>query len=240
MNEERNVPMTRSEKLSNFWYYHKWHTIVALFVVITLIICSFQMCTKESYDVHIMYAGTYEFKRTSSSGDLPPYANAISSLKMVTDDYNGNGEVTLDFLDLYLMTMKEMQEAGSKDGVELNYALINNNRETFKNNLMYSEFYVCLISVSLYEEYKTVSDVKVFKPLAEYVNGDGAGLSFYSEEAVYLSSSKLSGLPEFANLPSDTLVCLRIKSAIASHFNKEENERIYKNSEDVIRNILNP
>jgi hypothetical protein len=237
--EEQNTAMSRREKLANFWYYYKWHTLVAIFIIIVLLICTLQMCSKESYDVHIMYAGTHEFKRTSQDGDLPPYIDAISSLKTVTDDYNADGSTTLDFLDLYLMTMREMQDMGGDEGTEVNYALINNNRETFKNNLLYSDYYVCFVSVSLYDEYKLVSDTNIFTDLKKYVESDESPLVFYENEAVYLSSTKLASLPEFSSLPEDTLVTLRIKSAVASIFSKSETEKIYQNSEDVIRNILN-
>lgn len=262
MEENYTQSSTKKEKISNFWYYHKWHTIVAIFLIITLLICTLQMCKKTTYDIHVMYAGSHEFKRTATNGDLPPYGNALSSLKFFADDYDENGEINVDFLDLYLLTTSEIQELELEKGTDINYVLLNNNRETFLNNLMYSEFYVCFISPALYEAYKTVSDVSVFTSLEKYLD-DGAAftlsdksyviengtkkeagesegaLSFYDECAIRLSSTSLSSMPEFSSLPSDTLICLRIKSAIASHFNKSENERLYKNSEAYLREILN-
>ena len=44
------TPSTFKEKLQNFIYHYKWHTVVALFLVVTIIICSLQFCTKEEYD----------------------------------------------------------------------------------------------------------------------------------------------------------------------------------------------
>ena len=256
--EEKNLEnMTGKEKLSNFWYYHKWHTLVALFLIFTLLICSLQMCNKTSYDIHIMYAGPHEFKRTSQSGDVAPYVNALSSLKYFADDFNGDGNITVDFLDLYLLTSQEMQDAAKDPETELNYALLSNNKETFTNNLMYSDFYVCLLSSAIYEQYKLVSDVSVFTPLESYVsagtpyliNGELKGtlneslangaLNFYDEGAIYLSSTALYSMPEFSSLPNDTLLCLRIKSAIASHFGKEQTQTLYKNAENYIKSLIN-
>ena len=45
------------KKLDNFFYHYKWHTVAALFLAIVIIVCSLQTCSKESYDVEIMYAG---------------------------------------------------------------------------------------------------------------------------------------------------------------------------------------
>ncbi len=269
MEENTYSSMTAKEKLSNFWYYHKWHTVVALFLIFTLVICSVQMCNKTSYDIHIMYAGPHEFKRTSSGGDIPPYAEALSSLKRLAGDYNGDGETNVDFLDLYLLTSKEMQNFDSVPDKQLNYALLQENKEEFSNNLMYSDYYVCLLSTAIYEEYKIITEVPVFTPLLDYVN-DGAVysidgqeylrdsrsekdaeniganaqkdahvLELYDNSAAYLSSTKLASLPEFSSLPSDTLVCLRIKSAVAEHFGKEEAQIAYQNSETLLKNIIN-
>jgi hypothetical protein len=207
-----------------------------------------------------MYAGPYEFKRTSKNGDLPPYANAQSSLKEFANDYNGDGELNVNFLDLYLLTSAEIQEAEKEEGTEVTYSLLNNNKETFLNNLVYSEYYVCLISTSLYDINKTMHDTEVFTPLEKYIEGttpyiidgkiktkepasasfaENECIRFYDERAIYLSSTALYSLPEFSSMPSDTLITLRIKSAVASHFDKEETNLIYQNSENYIRSLLN-
>ena len=44
-----DAPEIKSEafdKLSNFWYYYKWHTIVALFIVFVVTVCTLQTCSK--------------------------------------------------------------------------------------------------------------------------------------------------------------------------------------------------
>ena len=40
---EVQAPTTVKEKAENFWYHYKWHSIVALFLVITLVICALQL-----------------------------------------------------------------------------------------------------------------------------------------------------------------------------------------------------
>ena len=236
---EEKIETSFKEKVDNFWYYHKWHTIVALFVIFAIIICSLQMCSKESYDAYIMYAGPHEFKRTSQNGDISEYSSALSSLKQVVRDYDESGEVVVSFLDLYLLTNDEIKEAEGDPETDVNYVLINDNKEKFENNVMYSDYYVVLISKSLYELNREVSGIPLFKPLQEYVDEGTEGLVFYTEDAVFLSSCPFSSLPVFNNLPDDTLVCLRMKSAVASHFGKENTEEQYRRSEEIIKKILN-
>ena len=45
------------KKLDNFFYHYKWHSIVALFLVVVLTVTLVQACSKETFDVEVMYAG---------------------------------------------------------------------------------------------------------------------------------------------------------------------------------------
>ena len=229
--------MSFKEKLDNFWYYHKWHTVIALFVILAIVICSFQMCSKESYDIYIMYAGGHEFKRSSANGDVSEYTKALSSLKQVCSDFDGDGTVSVSFVNLYVPSNEEMAEAQKNPGKELNYTLIAQDKEKLDSNILYSDYYVCIITKDVYDKYKTVQELEMFTPLAQYAS-EGSERVFYTDSAVYLSSTKLSSLPVFSNLPEDTLICLRTKSAIASHFSKEQTEEQYRRSVEVIKNIL--
>ena len=42
----------------NFWYHHKWKTIICLFLVVTILVCTLQMCRREEKgDISVMLAG---------------------------------------------------------------------------------------------------------------------------------------------------------------------------------------
>ena len=66
--------------LDNFWYHYKWHSLIALFLVFAITVCTLQMCDKESYDIHILYAGNHAFARQSTDADAPEYFKARQSL----------------------------------------------------------------------------------------------------------------------------------------------------------------
>ena len=74
-----------SEKLDNFWYHYKWHTIVTLFFVVVFGICIGQMASKDKVDAYIMYAGPSAF-----------FASEIeemqSAFETVMPDLNGDGK----------------------------------------------------------------------------------------------------------------------------------------------------
>ncbi|MBO7305051.1 MAG: hypothetical protein J6V09_07510 [Clostridia bacterium] len=198
------------------------------------------MCTKTSYDIHIMYAGGHEIKRTSSDGDLPPYTTTLSGLRRAVRDYNDDGSINIAFTDLYMLTedeIKALTENGAED-VNLNYYLINENSKLLRDNLTYSSYYLCFLSTAIYEEYNTIDGVEIFVPLAQFLN-TGSEVELYAPTAAKLSSTGFYSLPGICDLPEDTLVCLRNRSALSNHFNKKDAERDYMRGVEAITSVLN-
>jgi hypothetical protein len=95
-------------RLENFWYHYKWHSLIALFLVFTVTICTLQMCDKEKYDVNVLYAGGHAFSRESEGADYSEYQKIMSSMKNFTEDHDGDGKISVSFRDLYLPTEEEL------------------------------------------------------------------------------------------------------------------------------------
>ena len=219
--------------LDNFWYHYKWHSIVSLFLIFAITVCTLQMCQRKEYDVHIMYAGNHRISRKNSDGDVAEYSKILSALKSVSDDFDKNGETVVGFLDLHVLSNVEMQETEDYSTQQ-----VLSDRETLTNNFGVSDYYLCFLSKSVYEEYKGSEDAKMFVPLAPYVS-EGVAVSYYAEDAIYLSSTgfyKLAGVKE---LPEDTLLCLRNINAVSSHFDSKNAQKQFKRAESVLRGIIN-
>ncbi len=225
--------------LENFWYHYKWHSIVALFLIFTITICSVQMCSKEQYDVRILYSGQYEIERTSKNGNFAEYETFISSFKRVAGDYDEDGKITPALKDLFMLSNEEIEEIQSKDpDVEINRPLLIENQTILSESLVLGDYYICLLSSYVYDEYKEIDGVEMFSPLSAYVK-DGTSVEFYTDTAIYLSSTGFYSLPGICNLPEDTVICLRSISAIANHFNEKEAKKARERSIDVITNMIN-
>ena len=78
--------MTFKQKIENFWYHYKWHTIIIVFFIITGLVCLVQCSTKEQPDDKaLLYV---------NQNLLDNAANDLSDkLGGYIEDYNGNGEV---------------------------------------------------------------------------------------------------------------------------------------------------
>lgn len=227
-------------KLENYWYYYKWHTIVALFLIFAIVVCSFQMCSRVEIDGYILYAGGKTVSRTASGGDRAEYARVLDAMKKVVDDFDNDDESNVSFSTLFQLSPDEITEIENRnDGTEVNYALLSEDTETLRDRMYIGEYYLCLMSPYVYECYREIDGISLFVTAADFAPIENE-LEYYSDYAVKLSSTPFyKNNPAIRDVfPADTLVCLRIKSAVSSAFGGAENEEIYRRAEIIFSNIL--
>ena len=216
----------------NFWYHYKWHSIVALFLVFTITICSVQMCKKEDYDLYVLYGGSKYISRKVEDGNFCEYDTIASCFRQISKDYDENGKVSVSFLDKYLLSSDEMKEAGD----DVNYSYLYQNNEQFRDLMFSSPYYICFLSDTLYLEYSKTEGV--FCPLTQYTGG--IELDYLDSYAVYLHSENLpfGDLPGICDLPENTVICLKAKTAVSSYFSNKENEEHFSRSEESLKAIF--
>lgn len=227
---EVTVPSTLKEKIGNFLYHYKWHTVIALLLVIALLICSLQFCSKEEYDAYILYAGSKNIGRTAKDGDVAEIATVISSLKRIANDFDKNGEITLNFTNYYYLSADERKEVD-----DLNEALLANDQKSISSVLEHSEYYLCFISVAVYEQYRKVGDNELFVSLTDY-KAENPEIELYSDSAIFLSSTEAHKLPGLSALPEDTLICIRRPSVLGAKSDKHLEH--FENAKKMLGNIL--
>ena len=231
------VSIKFSEKFENFWYHYKWHTIFTAIALVIVMICTMQMCNKESYDLYIMYAGSHEIKKTASDGDIPAYSSTVSSFKRITEDFDGDGAVNVSLKDLFVLTADEIKEVEANKELEVNYTLISDNYQILKDTVVYSDYYLCFLSASVYEEFKMIDGVAIFTDLTKYVQDD-SGVVMHDSSAIYLSSTEFHTLPGISDLPRDTVICVRSVSPMASHWDKDGSQEGFECAIAALKKIL--
>jgi hypothetical protein len=222
------------EKLENFWYHYKWHTIVAAVVVIIVAIVLSQLLSKPKYDAHILYAGDTQIKNTSVDGDLPHYQKLLSSLKRVVNDENGDGSIDISLQTLYALTEDQLAEISSDKTAQISLALTDS--ETLESALVVGEYYVCFLSEELFFKNDAIYDGAMFAPLEKYAASESIDYEYASARGIYLRSLPYS---EFIDLPDDTVVCLRSLNGYTQSINGKSNKQAFATGERVITNILN-
>ena len=227
---EVDVPRTFKERLVNFWYHYKWHTVVALFLVVAILVCSLQFCAKKSYDVYVLYAGSKSIGRTTENGNPAEIATIGSSLKRVARDFDGDGEVVINFTNYIYYSSEELAELGA----DVDPSYVSGDKSSLEGALNYSEYYLCFISPAVYEAYNYVGGLDMFVSLEEYKSVEG--LDFYNGNAIKLSSTDFYSLPGISGLPEDTLICIKSPSVLAAK--SKEHKKHISNAFDMLENII--
>lgn len=221
----------------NFWYHYKWHTLIALFAILVVVVCTLQTCSRESYDIHILYAGNREVKRTSTSGGVIEYETFLDDLTRIGEDFDGNGKVSVSLKTLFSLTADEIKAVEETPGLEVNYTLLQQDAATLSQLMTYGDYYLCFLSESVYRDYRERDGVSLFVPLTPYAEGtEGARLS-EDGDAIYLSSVDFGSLPLLADFPEDTVICLRALTEVTEKTDRTSRQK-FENSKKVLENLL--
>ena len=234
---EVKIKLNTSEKLENFWYHYKWHTIAGLFAVICIVILTFQLCTKTSYDVNILYAGEKSISTSSLTGGRSQYLMLTEDFESVIDDFDNSGNVNVNLQKLYVLDVEQLKNAleGISDPMRKSQleAAVQEDRNTFYNSLMYGGYYLCLLSESLFFEYESMYEQSLFVNISDYVS-DGVEYEYATEHGIYIGSLGIYALETIGTLPENTVVCLRKPGALGQ---REESDD-YKRAESTLKSIL--
>jgi len=235
-------PTTFKGKLANFWYHHKFGTIVTCLAVVLLTVIIVQLINRPEYDLNIIYAGGQKISRIQVDGKTSQQENVFASLNRVGEDFDENGEVNLSLSDYYYLTDEEITrlEADGK-GDTIDYQKLAEDRDAFHNNIMTGDACLLFLSEALFDELyneKAFSDGALFANLDSIIGStDAEGYEYYgdSKKAIKLHSLKFSELPGICDLPADTVICLRNQNNMGV---VNKNEEVFVNSKVLIKKIF--
>lgn len=196
--------------LDNFWYHHKWKTIIGLFFLIVIIVCTVQMCSKESEksDLLVVCAGPYSFTTDGAAlENLQKYLSVI-----LPEDFDGNGEKRVSIVN-YTVYSEEQIKAMDKDAGAVASYNNSSNYQSFYQHLGTGEFSVAFVDPFLYEELAARNECLID---ITAVFGKSPANGLYKTLAngttvcygIRLGDSALYENNAMKALPEDTVVCL--------------------------------
>lgn len=223
-------------KLENFWYYHKWKVIFGAVIAAVLAVTAYQMITRDSPDIYVMYAG-------------PGYTNAAqvdsirTAFRSVIDDYNGDGKVGTSLMMLTCLTEEQIEERHDQAIAESRQFVINRNSnlqniKQFDNEIGYGDSIIYMIDPSLYERVREAGGFMRLEDI--FTEEELEGIETYDGCGVYLSSLKFTEVNSvFQSFPSDTILCIRKITAMSSAFkNKDDFQKRHDDHIEAFRNIV--
>ena len=226
------------KKLDNFFYHYKWHTIIAVFLAVVILVCSLQTCSKEEYDVEIMYAGPKNLNDAQAVLDIQ---NAFAQ---VATDKNGDGHTTARLVSYWVNEKYyggEDAEDEAISGADVAYFANNslNNEKAYHDEIAAGNLSICLVSPYLfYQVHKEGGFMRIDElcpSLDEslYHKGESGDVNHYG---VVLAKTELGKLAGLSSLPEDTILCIRKP---AYHLlNASRLEEQHANSLEVFLNAL--
>ena len=216
----------------NFWYHHKWKTIILSVSLVVLLICTLQMCTQEDYDVFLMYAGP---------GYLTPNEtrSAQDAVKQIMPDYNkdGNRGVMLSVFNyLNPAQIEEKLAQAEADGVDLSIDYLGNASvlEQYDMEVMAGESVIYLLDPALYESVRYAGGLIPLSEILETV--PAAAIDEYGIRFADTDFAKTFSI--FEELPEDTVLCIRRVSTMAIFKGQKKTERVHAYHVDLFRQMM--
>ena len=210
--------------LDNFWYHYKWQTIGIAFALIVVLVCVLQTCSKEAYDIKMVYAGSASLTGEEASG-----VDQLMDLT-VPRDFDKDGEKNSALLR-HTIYSKEQIEALEKQQISINRQYNSDEYDSFYSEIMAGTAAIYFLEPWIYEELKSNRDGAYLRPLSEVLEetpegalDDGYGIRLGDTE-LYRKYKVLQVLPE------DTVVCLLTR--LVNH-----DKRMYTDSEEMFRALV--
>ena len=233
------------KRVENFFYHYKWHTVAAVAVVLILTFILLQTCTKTVYDAHILYAGGKNLRTVSESENEMAYYQLYSASGRFVADFDGDGNRNVSLLDIYLPSDDEIR-AAENAGKSINYTLLKENDELLRQNMLFGDYYICLLSESLFYEWTKNETSNPFVKITDFLpegaviaeDENGEGYKLASEYGVYLKSTPTADNPGFTNLPDDTVIAFKKYTSSSSYGKGKKAESYYSHCENVLRLLL--
>ena len=218
--------------LDNFWYHHKWKTIIITFFAVVVLVCTLQMCNRQAAnDVGILIAGPKSF--ISEDSGLSDIEGLLSSC--VPQDYNEDGRKNVDIHSYTIFSEEQIKalanhvgEDGRPAPIQVNTSTNSNNYQQFFSYLQTGETAVLLVDPWIFEKVKGVlidlSTQLDFVPQgAVYSTGEDGQEHLFGvrlgDTALYQNNSALRALDENTVAWSEDAVLCMVSKLVTTNEN---------------------
>lgn len=210
----------------NYWYHHKWKTIICLFLAVVILVCTFQMCGREKPgDITVLLVGPYGFTEGEAQNNLTRLENCLSTY--LPADYDGDGQRRVDALHYTVYSKEQIEQLKTKDPenpITINTVSNAQEYQSYNTYTMTGVTSILFLDPWLFEEMaakgdnggeylaeiRTVYGVTAPEGAVYYTNKKGTELCLgvrLGDTALYRNNMALSVLP------ADTVLCMMVHLA---------------------------
>lgn len=224
---ENKIQMTFIQKLENFWYHYKWHTLFGIFAAVVAAVCISQCAGRSEPDAMVMYVG--EIKNML----IPAQDSRDQSLEddVMREDYNGDGEKKVEVFQLIIPVVEVGGEYDYDDAV----AQTNNTeRQRMYTEVATGVSVVYLLHPYIYEEIKSMG---VLCPLEEVLDDvPEYAIDEYGVPIKELIAYRTTNLRYY---PEDCIVCIRRERTKDRNSVNPDDHEYYESNVNFFRDVIN-
>lgn len=195
--------------LDNFWYHHKWKTIISLFLIVVLTVCIAQLVEKEDYDACVMYVG-------AATNGIPKSIEARLEELMGGEKYNVN---------FSRLTYDPDNNLASEANVTAQKQLA---------NMIVMPYYIYIMDKEVYELYKNSG---VFVPLSDIYGEDLPEFANDDFSLIYSETEFAKTHTDDDTLPEGAVIALKVKPYSWSKKAAAKEEAKYSVHEELFKKI---
>ncbi|MGI6167896.1 MAG: hypothetical protein ACOYIA_07175 [Eubacteriales bacterium] len=201
--------------LDNWWYHNKIIAIISLFVIVVIVICTFQMCSRENEDITLVYSGPWLLTSTELE-DVRSVFNFV-----LPKDYNGDGKKYVELVTFHVMSEEQILAWESEFEQAADRKYYSSQYESYSNLILAGECSIYLVDPWLYENLLEQGRVRKLTDLLGALP-DAA----IDEYGVRLGDTEIYSYYKVLHiLPEDTVICLLQPGLIGSSSRKENYQR---------------
>lgn len=217
---------------SNYWYHYKWVTLVTLFFVVVFGIGIYQMASKDTYDINVLYSGPAILNKDQTAG----IENAFVSI--LPNDHNDDKEKSIllnrfTILSEEQLAEKQAEAKAENDSVYYDPTSRTDTISQITTLFATGEVSVCLMDAYVYNIYLRegafVSLEEMLGYVPEYARDNYSVCLADTPFGQYFDALKV--------LPEDTVLCFRKEAVFAGGSKKKSNAQ-YEFDKSVFRAIF--
>lgn len=178
------------EFFENIWYHYKWLILIVLTLGSLMIIGIVQMIEKGDPDVHILFIGQNYITAEGRK-------EAEKSLSKVIPDYNGDGKVSMDLVELTVTTIP---------GQSYDYVYQQDAMTRFETEIRAGMSTVFIVEESFYDK---ITKLGLAAPLSVVFGEGKVPENAFDEFSFRLRDLDIAEEAGFSRFPRESYVCIR-------------------------------
>ena len=224
MSQEK-TKVTFIQKLDNYWYHYKWHTLFGIFAFILAAVCITQCASQTEPDAMVMYVG--KIKNVL----VPEKDSRDATLEdIMKEDYNGDGEKHVQVFQLIIPIAETNGEYSYTDA----QAPTNlSERQRMHTEIATGSSVVYLLHPFIYEE---VKELGVLRPLSEVLGYTPEDAT--DEYGIAISELNASRMTNLHYYPEDSILCIRYERTKEANAITPDDPEYYKANENFFRDLV--